>query len=73
MPTEYELQYSWVDESLGQIETIAVWPVWDCVAKNWSNAPKLTLRNTLLSGIKMLVESASALEKFQKIPRMPLF
>jgi hypothetical protein len=50
MPTDYELQYSWVDESLGQIETIAVWSVWDCVAKNWSNAPKVTLRNTLLSG-----------------------
>ncbi|MEG4850882.1 hypothetical protein QUB10_08220 [Microcoleus sp. B5-D4] len=50
MPTDYQLQYSWVDESLGQIETIAVWSVWDCVTKQWSNAPKVTLRNTLLSG-----------------------
>ncbi|MEG4503838.1 hypothetical protein QUA81_13330 [Microcoleus sp. F6_B4] len=50
MPTDYELQYSWVDESLGQIKTTAIWSVWDCVTKQWSNAPKVTLRNTLLSG-----------------------
>ncbi|MEG5043556.1 hypothetical protein [Microcoleus sp. B4-C1] len=50
MPTDYELTYSWVDESLGQIATTAVWSVWDCVTKQWSNTPKVTLRNTLLSG-----------------------
>jgi hypothetical protein len=50
MPTEYLLDYSWVDESLGQIKTTAVWQVGDCVAKQWSNTPKVTLRNTLLSG-----------------------
>lgn len=50
MPTDYDLQYSWVDESLGQIKTTAVWPVWDCAAGAWSNTPKVTLRNTLLSG-----------------------
>lgn len=50
MPTDYQLQYSWVDESLGQIQTTAIWSVWDCVTKQWSNTPKVTLRNTLLSG-----------------------
>jgi hypothetical protein len=50
MPTIYELDHSWVDESLAQIKTTAIWSVWDCVTKQWSNAPKVTLRNTLLSG-----------------------
>jgi len=50
MPTDYDLDYSWVDESLGQIQTTAVWSVWDCAANQWSNTPKVTLRNTLLSG-----------------------
>ncbi|MEG4975281.1 hypothetical protein [Microcoleus sp. K4-B3] len=50
MPTEYLVDYSWVDESLGQIKTTAVWSVWDCVLKQWSTAPKVTLRNILLSG-----------------------
>ena len=50
MPTNYELDYSWIDESLGQIKTTAIWSVWDCVNKVWSNSPKVTLRNTLLSG-----------------------
>ncbi|MEG4121242.1 hypothetical protein QUA43_27705 [Microcoleus sp. N9_B4] len=51
MPTIYELDYSWVDESLAQIQTTAIWSVWDCVAQSWSTKPKVTLRNTLLSGL----------------------
>ena len=51
MPTTYELDHSWVDESLAQIETVAIWPVWDCKINKWSTAPKVTLRNTLLSGL----------------------
>lgn len=50
MPTIYELDHSWGDESLAQIKTIAVWSVWDCVTKQESTSPKVTLRNTLLSG-----------------------
>ncbi|MEG3900219.1 hypothetical protein QT989_31855, partial [Microcoleus sp. SVA1_B6] len=30
---------------------IAVWSVWDCAVKSWSTKPKVTLRNTLLSGL----------------------
>jgi len=51
MPTIYELDYSWIDESLAQIQTTAIWSVWDCVAQSWSTKPKVTLRNTLLSGL----------------------
>jgi len=51
MPTIYELDYSWIDESLAQIKTTAILSVWDCVAKSWSSKPKVTLRNTLLSGL----------------------
>jgi hypothetical protein len=51
MPTIYELDYSWIDESLAQIKTTAIWSVWDCVAKSWSTKPKVILRNTLLSGL----------------------
>jgi hypothetical protein len=51
MPTIYELDFSWVDESLAQIQTTAIWSVWDCTAQSWSTKPKVTLRNTLLSGL----------------------
>jgi len=53
MPTEYELTYDWygADETLAKIATTAVLGVWDCIAKQWSNTPKVTLRNTLLSGL----------------------
>jgi len=51
MPTIYELDYSWIDESLAQIQTTAIWQVWDCAAQSWSTKPKVTLRNTLLSGL----------------------
>ncbi|MEG3933747.1 MULTISPECIES: hypothetical protein [unclassified Microcoleus] len=53
MPTIYELNYDWygADETLAKVATTAVWSVWDCVAKEWSNTPKVTLRNTLLSGL----------------------
>jgi hypothetical protein len=50
MPTEYKLLYSWINESLAQISTTAIWSVWDCVIGRWSTSPKVTLRNTLLSG-----------------------
>lgn len=51
MPEEYELTRFQLDPDKGKIETISVWSVWDCVAKKWSNQPKVTLRNTLLSGL----------------------
>ena len=53
MPTEYDLKYDWygADETLAKISTVAVLSVWDCIAKQWSNTPKVTLRNTLLSGL----------------------
>ena len=53
MPTEYNLEYDWygADEVVAKVETIAIWSVWDCVNKAWSNNPKVTLRNTLLSGL----------------------
>ncbi|MEG5237040.1 hypothetical protein [Microcoleus sp. AT9b-C3] len=51
MATDYKLTYSWIDESVAMVSTIAVWSVWDCVAQSWSTKPKVTLRNTLLSGL----------------------
>ena len=53
MPTEYNLEYDWYNgnEKVAKVETVAIWSVWDCVAKKWSNNPKVTLRNTLLSGL----------------------
>ena len=51
MPTIYDLSHSWIDESVSMISTTAIWSVWDCVNKTWSNSPKVTLRNTLLSGL----------------------
>ena len=51
MSNDYQLYRFPADDDKGIIETIAVWSVWDCVAKKWSNQPKVTLRNTLLSGL----------------------
>jgi len=51
MPTIYELDCSWINEAVSEVSTVAVWSVWDCVAKKWANSPKVTLRNILLSGL----------------------
>ncbi|MEG5251252.1 MULTISPECIES: hypothetical protein [unclassified Microcoleus] len=51
MPDDYQLSRFPLDDEKGTIKTISVWSVWDCVAKKWSNQPKVTLRNTLLSGL----------------------
>ncbi|WP_293134840.1 hypothetical protein [Microcoleus sp. bin38.metabat.b11b12b14.051] len=51
MSDDYQLYRFPVDNEKGIIETIAVWSVWDCVAQRWTNKPKVTLRNTLLSGL----------------------
>ena len=49
MTTDYKLTYSWINESVAMVATIAVWPVWDCVAQTWAKKPQVTLRNALLS------------------------
>ena len=51
MATDYKLTYSWIDESVAMVATIAVWPVWDCAAQNWAKKPPVTQRNALLSGL----------------------
>ena len=51
MPTTFELDICETDWSVSKISTIAILSVWDCQAKAWSNSPKVTLRNILLSGL----------------------
>jgi hypothetical protein len=51
MPTIYELDYSWIDESLAQIQTIASGLCGIASPKAGQPSPKVTLRNTLLSGL----------------------
>jgi len=52
MPTDYKLTYSWIDESVAMVATIAVWSVWDCVTQTWAKKTQVTLRNALLSGLQ---------------------
>ncbi len=51
MPSSYELDVCPFDETISKIKTTAILSVWDCQAKKWSNLPKVTLRNILLSGL----------------------
>jgi len=44
------------DGSKGTITTIAEWSVWNCLDNKWSSAPKVVLRNILLTGLHPTVE-----------------
>jgi hypothetical protein len=56
MPIEFKNIRYVEDGSKGAIVTVAEWSVWNCIDKKWSNAPKVVLRNILLTGLHPALE-----------------